>query len=147
MNPNYNQTITIYNRIPARDTASKRDEWNKTVLRGCSWRCTTADTQMKDQQSMMNRNTEETYTVRIPQKNPQNPDFRKYAEWKDNPEGSFTISKSDVIILGECSEEISGVSPNTAAEILQRYKPDAFLVKSFADNTSHLVGKHYKVGG
>lgn len=143
MNPNYNRTITIYNRIPARDTVSKRDEWHKKVLYGCSWRCTTADTQMKDQQSMMNRSAEETYTVRIP----MNPDFRKYVEWKDNPESSFTISKSDVIILGECHEEITGVSPNTAAEILQRYKPDAFLIKSFADNTSHLVGKHYKVGG
>lgn len=143
MNPNYCHTITVYNRLQAKDTASKKDEWYKTVLPNCSWRCTSADEQKNDQSNITNRTAAETYTIRIP----QNPNFRYYNDWKQSPDSHFTVSKTDIIILGECAEEITGVSPNTASEVMQRYKPNAFLIKSFTDNTAHLLGKHYKVGG
>lgn len=132
MNPNYSRTITLYNRIKAKDSAGKADDWYRTVLRGCSW--------SYDQDKGR-------YTVRIPETYPGNRPYAAYRRWKDNPGSSFTLSESDLIVLGECSEMVTGRSPDTAAEILIRNKPDAFLIKSFADNTSHPAGKHYKVGG
>lgn len=143
MNPNYIHTITVYNRMKAKDTAAKKEEWHKTVIPDCSWRCSTEDIQQQVQSGVTNRDQKENYTVRIP----RNEKFRNYEEWKKAPAEYFTLSKQDIIILGECQDEITGASPNTAAEVMQRHKPDAFLVKSFTDNTSHLVGKHYKVGG
>lgn len=139
MNPNYCHTITVFNRLQAKDTEGKKDEWYKTILPNCSWYCTSPETQS----GSTNRVSEDSYTIRIP----QNPNFRYYDDWKQSPESYFTVSKKDIVILGECAEEITGASPNTASEIMQRHKPNAFLVTSFTNNTSHLAGKHYRVEG
>lgn len=143
MNPNYIHTITVYNRMKAKDTATKKEEWYKTVIPDCSWRCSTEDIQQQVQSGITNRDQKEIYIVRVP----RNEKFRSYEEWKKAPAEYFALSKQDIIILGECQDEITGISPDTATEVMQRHKPDAFLIRSFADNTSHLVGKHYKVGG
>ena len=49
------------------------------------------------------------------------------------------------MILGECMDEINEKLP--AAKLLNRYKPDAFMVSAFSDNTKYFAGKHYKLGG
>lgn len=59
----------------------------------------------------------------------------------------FTASPGDIVVKGECADEITTSPPNTAAEILQRNKPNAFKVTAFSDNTGHLMGKHYYLGG
>ena len=59
----------------------------------------------------------------------------------------FTFNLGDIVVHGACQEEITGTSPNTAAEFLERMKPDAFKVTAFSDNTSHICAKHYRVGG
>lgn len=57
------------------------------------------------------------------------------------------MSQGDIVIYGECTEEITGVSGQTAAQILNRYKPNAFKVTASADNTKFPVAKHYRLGG
>ena len=83
------------------------------------------------------------YTVRIP----ENPYYRPYAEFAKNPEGYFSVSPGDIVILGECPEYITGKSGNTAAQVLNRYRPDAFQVTAFSDNTAFPMAKHYRLGG
>ena len=73
-----------------------------------------------------------TYTVRIPQ--------------KETEEG-FRVLSGDIVVHGECQDMITKKSPDTASEVLQRNKPDAFLVTAFSDNTSHRMGKHYRLRG
>ena len=51
------------------------------------------------------------------------------------------------MVKGECKEELTGEGGQTAAQILNRYKPGAFKVTAFSDNTGFPVGKHYRLGG
>ena len=37
MNPNYCDTVTIYNRLKAADSPDKKEHWQKTVLERCSY--------------------------------------------------------------------------------------------------------------
>lgn len=137
MNPNYCHTITLYNRIKAADSPDKKECWVRTVLTGCSWKAVT-NTILDTEVSVQN-----TYTARIPENNRYLP----YTEFFQNPEGHFTVSPGDLVICGECQDEITGESGNTATQILNRNKPNAFKVTAFSDNTCFVVGKHYRLGG
>lgn len=138
MNPNYNHTITLYNRIKAADTENKKERWIKTVLHNCFWK-----SQVNTGFSGTQASVQNTYVVRIP----QDERYLPYAEFIKNPDGHFTASSDDIVILGDCQEEITGVSGQTAAQVLTRHKPDAFKITAFADNTAFPVAKHYRLGG
>lgn len=120
MNPNYNHTITLYRK--GQDGA-----WTRTVLHNCFWKSEITISQKDVQETKVN-----TYTVRIPQKE----------TWQ-----GIKISSGDIAVLGECKEEITGKTPYTATDVLHRHKPNAFKITAFADNTSHRLGKHYRLGG
>lgn len=144
MNPNYNQTITIYNCLRVADNPNDtKDIWYKTVIKDCFYKTVIGRTEYVDKAPK----TESAYTVRIPESEM----YRPYHEWinlsDEERRGYFTCSLKDIVIKGACMEEIIGISPNTASQILSRYKPDAFIVTAFSDNTSHLCGKHYRLGG
>lgn len=119
MNPNYVNTITIYR--------NKDGAWSRTVLHNCFWKAKTETVQDGTNAKQVN-----TYTVRIPLR---------------EAEAGFSTSVNDIVILGEVMDEITGKTPNTATEVMQRYKPNAFKVTAFADNTSHPMDKHYRLGG
>ena len=119
MNPNYNQTITVY-----RKTGSA---WSRQVFEKCFWKFGIVMVQNNTEAQQTN-----TYTVRIP---------------LEVAGSNFSAAPGDVVVLGECADEITGKSPNTASEVLRRNKPDAFLVSAYSDNTSYLMAKHYRLGG
>lgn len=138
MNQNYVHTITLYNRIKVADTENKRERWIKTVLHNCFWKAQVNTGFSGTQASVQN-----TYVVRIP----QDDKYLPYGEFVKNPEGHFTVSQDDIVIHGACTEEITGASGQTAAQVLTRYKPDAFKVTAFSDNTAFPVAQHYRLGG
>lgn len=118
MNPNYNHTITLYHR-------AGDGSYSRRVIRNCFWHAGTAVTQSGTEASQSN-----VYTVRIP--------------------GEELISVSlnnDIVVLGECLDEVGSASGSRIGEILLRHKPNAFKVTAFSDNTSHLIDKHYRLGG
>lgn len=119
MNPNYIHTITLFR--------NQNGAWSKTVLHNCFWKAGIAVTQNGTQASQTN-----TYTVRIP-----------LSVVGDN----FSVRIDDVVVLGECQDTITKKMPDTATEVLQRNKPNAFKVTAFTDNTSHRMDKHYRLGG
>lgn len=119
MNPNYMHDITVFRH---RDGV-----WSKTVLRDCFWRAGISVSQTGTQAAQSN-----TYTVRIP--------LEASGE-------NFEISAGDIVVHGDCPEEITGKSPNTATEVLLRCKPMAFKVTAVSDNTKGLRSKHYRLGG
>ncbi len=144
MNPNYNQTITLYNCYRGSDNPdSKKDVWQKTVLHNCFYKNVIGRSEYADREPKMNS----VYTVRIPASGK----YKPYHEWIQLPEekrgGFFTCSQKDIVIRGECREDITGVSPNTASQMLTKYKPDAFVVTAFSDNTAYRAAKHYRLGG
>lgn len=142
MNPNYNQTITIYNCLKGEDNPTMKDIWQRTVLHNCFYKNAIGQIESGNSLRMSS-----AYTVRIPPSD----QFLAYADWKQLEEADrkahFTCRVGDLIILGECGDEITGISPNTASQILKKHKPDAFRVSVFSDNTKYPYGKHYRAGG
>lgn len=119
MNPNYVNTVTLFRK--------QNGVWGKTILHNCFWK-----SEIKTVQNGTDLSKVNVYTVRIP--------VQEAGE-------AFKASSGDVVVLGECMDEITMKTPNTASEVLNRNKPDAFAVTAYADNTSHLVNKHYRLGG
>ena len=119
MNPNYIHTITVFRKIGG--------AWERTVLHDCFWKSNIALTQNGVEASQTN-----TYTVRIP---------------VESAGCDFVVNPDDIVVKGECEEAITGKTPNTAVDILNKPKPDAFKVTAISDNTAHLVEKHYRLGG
>ncbi|MDO4650715.1 MAG: hypothetical protein Q4B26_18925 [Eubacteriales bacterium] len=140
MNPNYTQTITVYNRIKAPDTADKKEVWRSTILENCFWK-TLINTGFNETKI----STQNSYVARIP----EDSRYLPYAEYVKAPEGHFTISEGDILIRGKCTETIEKIAGQTATELMQRHKPEAFKVTAFSDNTGHAVAssRHYRVGG
>ena len=144
MNPNYNQTITLYNCLRAADNPDeKKDIWYRKVLERCFYKSAIGRSEYASRDPKMVSD----YTVRIIESDR----YKPYHEWINLPEEQreqyFTCSIKDIVVKGTCEEEITSISPNTAAELLSRYKPDAFVVTAFSDNTSHMKAKHYRIGG
>lgn len=138
MNQNYIHTITLYNRIQAADSEDRKEHWKRTVLHDCFWKAQVNTGFNGTQASVQN-----TYVTRIP----ENERYLPYTEYTKNPEGCFTVSQGDIVVYGECTEEITGASGQTTAQILNRHKPNAFKVTAFSDNTKFPIAKHYRLGG
>lgn len=143
MNPNYIHTITVYNCLRAEDNPdSMKDTWQKTVLHDCYYKNVMGRANNDKTSQMQN-----IYVARIP----EDSRYLSYLEWAKKPEverkSCFTFRLDDIVVKGECPDKITGKSPNTATDLLQRHKPDAFKVTAFSDNTSHKMSKHYRVGG
>lgn len=144
MNPNYNQTVTVYNCLRAADHPDgKKDVWQRTVIHNCFYKNVMGRLEYAEKEPRM----DSVYTVRIPVSGK----YKPYHEWIRLPDKErreyFTCRQKDIVVKGECGDEITGVSPDTASQVLARYKPDAFVVTAFSDNTSHRMAKHYRLGG
>lgn len=137
MNLNYVHTITLYNRIKATDTAEKKEKWIRTVIPNCFYKAQ-MNTNLSTQATISN-----TYTVRIA----QDKRYLPYTEFAKNPTGHFTVSMDDIVVLGNCQEQISGINEHTATQLLNRHKPNAFKVTAFSNNTTFRTEKHYRLGG
>lgn len=87
------------------------------------------------------------YTVRIPESDK----YKPYSEWiklsDEVRSGFFTCSLNDIVVKGECHDEITGTNPFTSVQVLGRHKPEAFYVTAFSDNSSFPISKHYRMGG
>lgn len=142
MNPNYRHTITLYNCLKACDSPDRKDHWHRTVLTGCYYKAMISRTDSGTSAGVNN-----TYAVRIP----ADPRYLPYPSWAELSEEErnwyYTVNLDDVVVYGECLEEITGVSGQTAVQLLKRHKPDAFKVTACSDNTDFPVEKHIRLGG
>ncbi len=141
-NANYNHTITLYNCLKAAESADKRDHWYRHILDGCYYKAAVMRIDSGDSAGQQN-----TYVARIP----ESPQYKTYAEWVKLPDEErnqyFTMNLDDLVIAGECQEEITGGSGQAAVQLLKRHKPDAFKVTAVSDNTRAMFAKHYRLGG
>lgn len=120
----YGQTVTVLNKLDARDSALKLDTWYKQVVTGALW---SAD---------ITRSVATDGTVQIGQSVKchiaNRSEFMTYDEWKaaGNRDAYFTIRTGDYVILGEVTDDV------TASNVLQIVKSkgnDAMQVKAFRD--------------
>lgn len=142
MNPNYSHTITLYNCLKAADNPDKKDVWYRHVLTGCYYKAEIVRTDTGTNVKQQN-----TYTVRIHKSGL----YKPYAEWVQLDDADrkryFTLHLDDIVVYGAQSDEISGASGQTAVQVMNRYKPDAFKVTAVSDNTRVPYEHHYRLGG
>ena len=131
-NPNYNQTITIFNRYKE----NGKEHWKRTVLHNCFWKCETHVVLSGTSSSKAN-----SYTARIP----KDARYIPCGMFTDVV-NQFSLKNGDLCILGDADEVITGASGHTATDVLQKYKPNSFKITAVADNTA-FVGGHYRIGG
>lgn len=131
--PTWTHTVTILNRRDGLDSTDYLDAWKKTVLLGCFW-----TGQQTIGTSGQEVNEGGSYLLRVP----QSENYRPYREWKADMEG-FTFSTGDYIIRGEVVEEITA---ETVQSVVEKYRPDAFEVQLFKDNTDGPL-PHYRLEG
>ena len=63
MNPNYNQTVTVYNCLRAADHPDgKKDVWQRTVIHNCFYKNVIGRLEYAEKEPRM----DSVYTVRIP---------------------------------------------------------------------------------
>lgn len=141
-NPNYVHTITLYNCLRAVDNPEKKDVWYRRVLQGCFYKA-----KIETAQSGNTVNRVNTYTVRVP----ESADWLPYREWAaltdDERTPFFTASTGDIVLYGESDEEITSKGDGAAACVLERNAPFAFRITAVTVNTSHRMGRHYRLEG
>ena len=63
MNPNYNQTITVYNRIKGADAEDGKDIWKRTVLENCFYKL--SQTKIDDGKNGRNIRRQDTRIIEL----------------------------------------------------------------------------------
>lgn len=133
----YDDTITVINKLDARDAALKQDAYYKTVLHHCMWA-------VREVRSVSDDGSVSVGTVHQVQI-PESERYLPYREWRkaENREGSFTLRTGDYVIRGEVAEE---VTPSTIKGIAALYEPDAFQIQAFRDATKGKGFDHSTAG-
>ena len=122
----YNETITVINKLDAKDSALKTDSYFVTTLENCMWSDYVSRTVGAD-------GTVEVATshqIQIPEAN----NYMPYREWRkaETRADSFTLRAGDYVIRGTVEEEITA---STIKNIVKLYEPDAFQIQAFRDAT------------
>lgn len=123
----YDDTITIINKLDARDSLLKQDSYYKTVLEHCMWSVKNARTVTSDGTVKIAA----VHQVQIP----ESENYMHYREWRKDAnarETAFTLRTGDYVVRGEVTEEITA---STIKSIMNTYEPDAFQIQAFRDAT------------
>lgn len=120
----YNETLTIINRLDAKDGGLKQDAYHKTVLHGCMWSA-------QSEHSVGNDGTVSIGTLHRVQI-PESPEYKPYREWAQAPQG-FTVRLGDYVVRGEVAEDVFTAAD--AKKVISAYEPDVFIVQHFRDLT------------
>lgn len=134
----YNDTITVINKLDAKDAALKTDAYYKEVLHHCMW-------SVKSTRTVQSNGTVNIGTVHQVQI-PESENYQPYRVWKnsDTRDDAFTIREGDYIVRGEVTEEID--TATTLKAVMKLYEPDVFQVQSFRDATKGEGFSHSTAG-
>ena len=138
----WNQTVTVYNRR----AVGNKTAWQRTVIGGCFWQNLNSRKYAGNAELDTNAVTcrirkDERYIGRV--------------EWlglsDDERAGRFTISRGDVIILGDVDDEVDEYSQGKrSTDLINKYKEASrcMVVEDFQDDTGGGRGsEHYHVRG
>lgn len=133
--PTFDHTITVLNKLAARDSPTKLDLWKKTIIPNCAWTAQSVRSAAGAEISIGG-----AFVVRVP----ETEHYRPYHNWKESLEG-VTFSTGDYIIKGEVEEEVTA---QNVQNVVNRHRPEAFELRYFRDNTGAAKGLgHYHLEG
>lgn len=122
----YDETLTVINRLDARDAGLESDEYRATVLHGCMWYSEATRSVQSDGTVIIGT----VHKVQIP----ETADYAPYKQWSalEDRSGRFTLRSGDYVIKGEVSGVLTAAQAKRAAK---EHEPDAFQVQHFRDLT------------
>lgn len=122
----YDDTITVINKLDAKDSALKQDSYFVTTLHHCMWSDKVSRTVQSDGTVFVGT----SHQVQIPEAE----NYLPYREWRkaENRADSFTLRAGDYVIRGKVEEEITA---STIKNVVKLYEPDAFQIQAFRDAT------------
>ncbi len=123
INPTFKDTVTVYHQI--KDKEQPKTIWKRCVYTECFFG--TVDAEGLSGNTLSDAST---FIVRIP-----------YTD------AVVEIAPGDVVVKGAIPLEIADVAGQRINDLLARYKPNAFTVRSTADNTKIPFAAHYKAVG
>ena len=135
IDPTFNTTITLFNRYEVKMESGIEIRWNKTVLANCFFSAVQS-TGLSDITLKPSYN----YVCRIPEND-------KFLSDYSGQSGFFTLHPDDIIVRGEVSDVISDTDGQRAADIINKYKGEAFTVKEVSINTILPCARHYRASG
>ena len=129
----YDETITIVNKLDAKDSALKQDSYFVTTLEHCMW----ADKVSRTVQSDGTVNIATTHQVQIPEAE----NYMPYRDWRkaETRADSFTLRAGDYVFRGEVTDEITATTIKNVAKL---YEPDVFQIQAFKDATKGAGFEH-----
>lgn len=122
----YDETVTVVNKLDAKDSALKQDAYFTTTIEHCMWL------------DKVNRTVQTDGTVSIATSHqvqiPESENYMPYREWRkaEVREDSFTLRAGDYVVRGKVEEEINA---STIKSVMKLYEPDAFQIQAFRDAT------------
>ena len=122
----YDDTITVINKLDAKDSALKTDTYFVTTLEHCMW------------SDRVTRNVGTDGTVQVATSHsvqiPEAESYMPYRDWRkaENRADSFTLRAGDYVIRGKVDEDITA---STIKNVVKLYEPDAFQIQAFRDAT------------
>lgn len=133
----YDETVTVLNRLDARDAGQMRDSYHATVLHGCMWDATATRSVQSDGTVLIGT----VHRLQIP----ESESYVPYREWAKSPdkEGRFTLRQGDYVVRGEVSE---AVTAENVKQVVAAYEPDAFQVQHFRNLTKRKGLNHSGAG-
>lgn len=137
--PAFRHTVTVLNKRDGLDSPDHLDTWKKTVLKQCAWKQTETRSQSGRVSEGAEANEGADYLVRVP----PSEEYRPYSAWKNTMEG-FTFSLGDYVLKGEITEEVTA---ETVQSVVNKYRPNAFEIQLFRDNTGTGYLDHYRLEG
>lgn len=129
----YDETITVINKLDARDSALKTDSYFVTTLDHCMW----SDKVSRSVSSDGTVQVGTTHQVQIPEAE----NYLPYRDWRkaENRADSFTLRAGDYVIRGKVGEEVNA---STIKNVAKLYEPDAFQIQAFRDATKGAGFEH-----
>ena len=131
-------TVTLLNKLKRKDSTTNTDIWYKTILTDCVYKKTSLASVTGKTVGMGQQ-----FTILIPFTGKYLP----YKDWKKlvDKTGFYTLSPSDVIILGTVEEDVTDKNIIT---IKNDYEPNSCEIMSIEQVDKKLsVNFEFKVGG
>ena len=127
INPTFTSSVTIFHQERTVDEETKRSviKWIRKVYDNCFFGSHVAESVSGNVVSQAS-----SFIIRIPMS--QNP---------------TDIIPGDIAIEGKVFDEITDASGNRASDVLNRYKPRSFTIRTVSDNTKTGMGAHIKLTG
>lgn len=144
----WEDTITVYNKYI---DADKKITWYRTVIPNCFWKYLSAG--VITRHSSTNYHTIRLETNIVTCRIPKDKKYLSNKDWNNSESRSeyFTLSVGDVIVRGECVDEINEYeSGNRSSDFLKLHKAqgEAFTVGSVSINTgTDKCCEHYLISG